>query len=490
MRTLIQGGWVIGNRSSGHDLLRDGEVVFESDRIIHVGYGFEGPVDARIDARGKLVAPGFIDSHVHSGHRALHRLLSDTGRPELLGQPFLEIALRRPGTSGADPRSAQGDISVQARFTIAELLRNGITTFIEFGSNPKVLDALAVEAVALGIRAWLGAGYESYKWVADSNGRRRREENEAQGEHEMDEALAFIEKCERHVSGRLAGLLVPRDTDTCSVPLLERTARISHERGLLVATHAAYSPWEFHDILASHGCTPIELLERIGLLHDRILIGHGNFLAGSGRFHHAGGRDLELLARSGATVSHCPINLIRRGRVLDSWASYRAAGVPIALGTDTYPRDMIMQMRAASYMAKMVTRDYFTAPAQELFDAATLAGARALGRQDIGKLSPGAKADIVVIDLTARDTLRYGPVRDPVRLLVECGIGDDVETVIVDGRTCVAERRLIGVDLDALRKTVQAEAETQWSGVAGWDPLGRTADERSPWSYPLREQRP
>lgn len=486
MRTLIQGGWVVGHGAHGHELIRDGSVVFESDRIIHVGHDFDGPVDARIDARGKLVSPGFIDSHVHSGHRALHRLLSDTGRPELLGQPFLEIALRRPGAAAADPRSAQGDLPLQARFTIAELLRNGITSFVEFGSNPRVLDALAAEVDALGIRAWLGAGYESYKWVADAQGRRRRKDDEAEGEHEMDQALAFIDKCAGRSGGRLNGLLVPRDTDTCSVALLERTARVSRERGLLVATHAAYNPWEFHDILSAHGCTPIELLDRIGLLRPQVLIGHGNFLAGPGRFHHAGGRDLEILAKSGATVSHCPINLIRRGRVLDSWLSYRAAGIPIALGTDTYPRDMIMQMRAASYMAKTVSRDYFAAPAEQLFDAVTLACARALGRDDIGRLAPGAKADIIVIDLSGGDTLRYGPVRDPIRTLIECGVGDDVETVIVDGRTCVAERRVIGVDLLALRQAAQAEAEQQWSGVAGWDPLGRTVDERSPWSFPLR----
>jgi cytosine/adenosine deaminase-related metal-dependent hydrolase len=484
MRTLIQGGWVVGHGSTGHELLRNGVVVFESDRIIHVGYEFDGPVDMRIDASRGLVAPGFIDSHVHSGHRALHRLFSDTGRPELLGQPFLEIALRRPGAGAGDARSALGDPKMQARFTIAELLRNGITSFVEFGSNPGVLQALATEAENLGIRAWLGAGYESYKWVADQKGRRKRQDHDGQGE--MDRALAFIDGLAGRASGRLSGLLVPRDTDTCSLALLERTARVAKDRGLLVATHAAYNPWEFHDILAAHGCTPIELLERIGLLNERVLIGHCNFLAGPGRMNYAGGRDLEILAASGATVSHCPINLIRRGRVLDSWQSYRAAGVPIALGTDTYPRDMTLQMRAASYMAKMLSRDYFAAPAEELFVAATIASARALRRSDIGHLSPGAKADIVVIDLSGGGTLRYGPVRDPIRSLVECGIGDDVQTVIVDGRICVDNGKVLGVDLEALRAAAQAEAERQWAGVSDWDPLGRSAEQRNPWSFPPR----
>ena len=82
MRTLVRGGWVVGFAGGNHTLLRDGVVVFEDDRIVHVGPRFEGTADHEIDARGKLVGPGFIDTHVHSGHRASHRLITDTGRPD------------------------------------------------------------------------------------------------------------------------------------------------------------------------------------------------------------------------------------------------------------------------------------------------------------------------------------------------------------------------------------------------------------------------
>jgi len=107
--------------------------------------------------------------------------------------------------------------------------------------------------------------------------------------------------------------------------------------------------------------------------------------------------------------------------------------VNIALGTDTYPRDMILQMRNASYFGKVASRNLKAATAAQVFEAATLGGAHSVGRSDIGRLAPGAKVDIVIIDLTGRDTLRMGPVRDPIKSLVDCGIGDDVDTVIVDG---------------------------------------------------------
>jgi 5-methylthioadenosine/S-adenosylhomocysteine deaminase len=187
------------------------------------------------------------------------------------------------------------------------------------------------------------------------------------------------------------------------------------------------------------------------------------------------------------TVSHCPVNIARRGRSLDSWERYRRAGVNLALGSDTYPRDLIMQMRMASYFGKVIGHDLRAAPASQVFEAATLGGARALGRDDLGRLAPGARADIIIIDLGGGDSVRYGPVRDPIKSLVECGIGDDVETVIVDGTVRMESRQIPGVDLAALRHRAQASAEEIWDRWQDWDPLGRTANESSPWSFPLND---
>src|SRR5271168_3745803 len=97
MRTAIAGGWIVGHQGGRHGLIRDGVVVYEGNKIVYVGKNFDGRVDNTIDAAGKLVAPGFIDTHVHAGHRASHRLITDTGRPMYYGQPFLEISVPRKG---------------------------------------------------------------------------------------------------------------------------------------------------------------------------------------------------------------------------------------------------------------------------------------------------------------------------------------------------------------------------------------------------------
>jgi 5-methylthioadenosine/S-adenosylhomocysteine deaminase len=154
------------------------------------------------------------------------------------------------------------------------------------------------------------------------------------------------------------------------------------------------------------------------------------------------------------------------------------------LGTDTYPRDMVLQMRNASYFGKVSSRNLKAATAGEVFEAATLGGARSVGRTDIGRLEPGARADILVIDMTGRDSLRMGPVRDPIKSLVDCGIGDDIDTVIVDGIVRVENGRIPNVDMASLRSQAQAAGERIWNGWANWDPHGRTADQMSPFSFP------
>jgi cytosine/adenosine deaminase-related metal-dependent hydrolase len=495
MRTKIEATWIVGHENGEHRLIRDGVLVYEGNKIVHVGTSFDGRVDKTIDAKGKLVAPGFIDTHVHSGHRASHRLITDTGRPMYYGQPFLEISVPKEGKIvKGDPRylkhgdaGAEAAFQLNAVFTVAELLRNGVTTFVEYGSQLRVQDALLAEVTRLGTRAYLAPGYDCGRWIGDERGRLKRVRNDQLGLDGLKTALDWIAKHDGASGGRVRGILVPREVETSSLEVLKRTRDAADDMKLPMATHAAYSVIEFYEVVREHMMTPIELLDDLGMLRPTLNIGHGNFIADNPNLNYSVARDLELMGRAGASISHCPINIVRRARVLDNWKKYQEAGVNIALGSDTYPRDMIMNMRTASYLGKIMSHTYFAATAGEVFRAATLGGAISLGRDDLGRLAPGALADIIIIDLSGRGTLRYGPVRDPVKSVVECGIGDDVDTVIIDGTVCMEGGVIPGVDLAKLRDEAQAAGEQVWATLAEWDPLGRTAEEACPWCYPMGE---
>src|SRR5258708_2699780 len=216
MRTLVRGGWVVGFAGGGHTLVPDGVGVYEDDRILHVGRRFHVGGDQR------YARP--TDADAEAGNRLL------------------------------------------ATFTVAEMLRNGTTTFMEFGSQVRVQEALLVEVERLGLRAYLGAGYDSGRWVGDDKGRLKRVVDEPTGRKEFDGALAFIRRVDGSVGGRARGLLAPREVETCSLELLRATRAVANEMRLPIVTHAAYNGSEFYEILLEHRMTPVELMDSVGLL--------------------------------------------------------------------------------------------------------------------------------------------------------------------------------------------------------------------------------
>lgn len=486
MRTRVKAGWLVGFESGGHRLLRNAELVYEGDRLIHVGtMPYAGHTDREIDATTSLVLPGFIDTHVHSGHRALHKLISDGGRPDLFGQPYMDVTIARPGTriqgypNYLSPEAAAADpgLALHAAFTVAELLRNGVTTFVELGAQVIVQDALWRECEALGVRGYLGPGYDSGRWQSDDEGRLTRVAYPDNGESLFRAAIEFIERTKQHGSDLVHGILVPREMENCTPTLLRNTVAAARDLAVPMATHASYNVIEFYEVVREHRKTPVEVLESVGMLQPSLNIGHANLISDSPRLNYSGGQDLKLMGSAGVSISHCPINIVRRARVLDSWKKYREAGVNMTIGSDTYPRDMIMNMRAASYHGKVMSHDLTSASAEEIFEAATLGGARSLGRDDLGRLCEGAKADVVIIELERQDSLRFGPIWDPIRTLVECGIGDDVTTVITSGVVRMENKQIKGVDLGVLRRDAQQRAEGIWGAMQDWDPLRRSADQ-------------
>lgn len=479
MKTLIKGGDIVAYHDGGHRLLRGGVLVIEDDRVAFVGRRHDGPVDRSLDATGKLVIPGLVNIHCHATTEAGGRLIADVGRRDFFQNGFLNYNASPPGIPGLDARA---DRTLGGRFALVEMLRNGCTTVVEMGAAD---DALVATAGALGIRAYLTPGYKSAAYRLGDGGQLLYEWDEGDGLRGLDRARRFIERYHGAHDDRVRGMLFPLQVDTCSPELLRATRKAADELGVGIEIHAGQNLLEFHEMLRRHGRTPVEHLADTGLLGRDAILGHCIISTAHRLAALPQGRDLELLAESGTSVAHCPLVFARRGNALESFHRYRAAGINIGLGTDTYPRDLISEMRWASLVCKIVEHDFTVATAADVFAAATLGGACALGRDDLGRLAPGAKADVVIVGL---DKLRIGPYRDPVRALVQCGTGDDVDEVLVDGRAVVRGGRVVGVDEERLRADAQREAERLWASVPEWDWRRRSAEDFSPPSFPPLER--
>jgi cytosine/adenosine deaminase-related metal-dependent hydrolase len=482
MRTLVQGGWVVGydRHRDGHELIRNGCVVFEDDHVVHVGRVFEGTVDRRIDATGKLVSPGFINAHLHAATNAGQAVFLDGLKADYFGSNFLGYVAPRRGA----PAPRAGDrAEVAGLYGLWSALRAGATTILDVGTMPGGVDAFTRVAGELGVRAYLGPGFRSANYVFEGS-RVVWDWDEATGTSGLDRAVAFAKDHDGGFGGRIRAMLYPGQLDTCTLDLLREARRWADELDVPIQLHAAMNLHEFHRIVEQHGKTPIELLDSIGFLKPRTGLGHSVFHNAHSWCHYPYGDDLGRLADAGVTVVHAPYKYAKMGVMLESFERYRARGINLAIGTDTYPQDIVHEMRWASLMCRMADGSFRVGRPQDVFDAATLGAARMLGRDDLGRLERGAKADIVVIDLLQT---HHGAVHDPIKSLIECGDGRDVETVIVDGQVLVEGCRPTRLDEQALLAAVRAEGERLWHAVPEWHWSGKTLDEIVPPSYPIRE---
>ena len=481
MRTLIQGGWVVGYDGHTHVLFPNGSLVFDGDRVIHVGHAFGGAVDHTIDARGKLVSPGFINCHLHAATNARQTVFIADDKLDYFGSNFIGyVAARRD----ASPPSNQTNTQLAGTYGMWSALRGGATTILDVGTMPGGVVAFTRLVGELGIRAYLGPGFRSAEYAFEGD-RVYWDWNEGNGTAGLGRAVDYVKRYDGAYEGRIRAMIYPGQMDTCTLELIRAAREAADDLDVPIQLHAAMNQREFHKILEQYGKTPIALLHSIGFLKPRTGLGHGVFHNRHSWCHYPYGDDLKMLADDGATIVHAPYKYAKMGIMFESFARYRAAGINIAIGTDTYPQDMIHEMRWASLMSRIADENFTVGKPRDVFDAATLGGAAHLGRDDLGRLAVGSKADIIIINLLQ---MHYGAVHDPIKSLVECGSGRDVETIIVDGQILVDQGTAVRFDEAAMLRDVQTEGERIWQSVPEWHWTGKSVDEIVPTSYPVLER--
>ena len=449
------------------------DIAFDESGITHVGGDYTGAAGETIDGGNLMVMPGLIDIHSHPAGEPFYRgIREEHGVVEMYMSGLFE--------RGCAYRPNPDAMAAAAAVAYCELLLSGVTSLADISPPyPGWLD----HAVASGMRTWLAPGFASARWRLENRHQVLFDWDEAGGRQKMDAALGLIEEAQNHDCGRLSGMISPMQIDTCTADLLRDAYDAARERGLPFTTHASQSVNEFLIMIDRHGKTPLQYADDLGILGPSTTIAHGIFTDEHSWTQWHTKDDVALLAGRGASIAHCPTPFARYGHVLENFGRYRAAGVNIGMGTDTLPHNLIEEMRWAAILARVAGRDIRAASTADVFHAATIGGASALGRQDIGRLALGAKADLVLVDL-AEPTMQ--PVRDPLRSLIYSAADRAVRDVFIDGRAVVKDRQVLTLDRTrALAELAEAQARME-ADVPETDYAGRTSREISPLTLALR----
>jgi len=467
MNTLIKNGTLISWDGDRHRVLESGEIVFRDNEIVFVGKNYDGDVDTTIDATGRLVIPGFVNSHLH---------LTDTpftkGYQEDVGSPtgpsgyqnYNALYKMLPGVRKASDPEAQ---FAGAECSLAELARSGSTTIIELGYDFEIGgggDISLTERIAeiiggTGLRCYSGPRFRTRFYGADTKGGVFYEDYPNDARERFDACIQFCRDWNGRFDDRLRTMLAPGQIDTCDPQLLKDTRRYADELKIPIQIHAGQSPFEFSRIKETENKTNVEYMMETGLLGPDFIIGHGQFMSDDGDVSSMAKHEIEALRDSKTTVCHLPWVKARRGGVINSIQKYQDLGIHQCLGTDNYPLDMFHEMQTAAIVCKIVEKSSIAALTQDVFHMATVGGADALGRPDLGRLAPGCKADIVFVRI---DTPKASPVYDPFKFLVLAASGDDVDRVIVDGKTIVENGDVLTIDVPEVVRRVNEASKRVW----------------------------
>lgn len=455
MKTKLKSSYVVGYDGRDHVLLKEAEVVYEGDSIIYVGKEYGEAVDETIDCGNAVLSPGFIDLNALGDidHDILH-IEADAQKSKnlLWSQEYMD--------NGPHEAMSEEEEAFKSLYAYTQLILNGITTampitsvfYKKWAETYDELAAAAHHAGNLGLRIYLGPSYQSGMRAVQEDGTIQLVWDEEAGSQGLDRAVRFIKEFDGAYDGLVKGMLAPERVECQTEESLKRTKAYSEELDVPIKLHAAQGSFEYHTIVGKHGVTPIRFLKDLGFLGPKTGIPHAHFIAGYSEAETGEGDDIDILSDTETTVIHCPLIMGRHSGGLESFAKYKRSGVNLAIGTDTFPPDMFQNIRTGSMISRLHEKRVEDSTFADFFRAATLGGAKFLGRDDLGRLAPGAKADIIAVDM---DGYHMGTTDDPIRTMIMSGSGRDIKLSIINGRTVMRDQQIPNIDLKEIQRKGQ-----------------------------------
>ena len=419
---VIKGATVITLDSKNH--VFQGDVLIEGERIAALGLSLAAKGAEVIDAHGQVLLPGFVQTHVHLCQTLFRGAADDLALIDWLKKRIW------PMEAAHTPES----IYASARLGIAELIRGGTTCALTMETvNHTEQVFRAVEES--GFRATVG------KCMMD-RGDQVPEGLREQTETSIAESLDLLERWHGAADGRIRYCFAPRFALSCSRELLERVGELAREHGVLVHTHASENEDEIQIVERETGRRNIEYLDEVGLAAPHVVLAH---------CVHLNDHEMEILRRTGTHVAHCPSSNLKLGSGIARVTEMIERGISVSLGADgaacNNRLDMLTEMRMAALIQKALHGPE-ALPALRVLKMATIDGARALGLEDeIGSVEVRKRADLTLFDL---DDLRTTPRPDPVSAIVYAAEASNINTVIIDGRVVMRDRKLTSLDEKAV----------------------------------------
>ena len=415
--------------------------------------------------------PGLINVHSHpSGEPLKKGFREEFGNPQLWWCPLYDRSfIYHAGLEGQ---------LASAEYAFCEMLLSGVTSVVDL-STP--YDGWHDLLASSGLRGWPVPMFGSAEWRTSNGHSVEYVWDEPGGMRALDDAIALCEAAERHPSGRLEAMLSPVTVDLCTEELLRSSLEVATERGWKAHVHASQSMVEFHEMTRRHGVTPIQWLDSIGFLGPSTVLAHGMFIDAHSWTKWPTDLDRGLLADSGTNLAHCPVVFSRHGQGLEDIGGYIRRGIPVGIGTDSYPHNVLEEMRTAATLGWMTTSNVGSVTTAELFTAATVGGSSLVGRSDLGRIDVGAVADIVLVDL---DHPSMSPVRDPLRSLIYTAADRAVRDVFVDGNHVVVDGAVTTLDYFDAARRLQEAGEQAERDVPLRHYAGNSAREISPLTLP------
>ncbi|MGB9180896.1 MAG: 5'-deoxyadenosine deaminase [Pyrinomonadaceae bacterium] len=415
---LIRGGTLL--TMDGKDSIVKGDLLIRDGRIAGIG-DVDDSADEVIDARGCAVLPGLIQTHIHLCQTLFRGAADDL--------PLIDWLKKRVWPMEA-AHNAQS-LRASARLGVAEMMKGGTTCALTMETVNHTEEVFRV-AEETGFRATIG------KCMMDKGDDVPAALHEETAQS-IKESLALLEEWHGRADGRIRYCFAPRFAVSCTRELLTQVASLALKHGVMIHTHASENQTEIEMVERETGQRNVAYLDSLGLTGNHVSLAH---------CVHLETEELETLARTGTNVTHCPSSNLKLGSGIARVSLMLERGINVSLGADGAPcnnrLDMFTEMRTAALLQKVLHgADALTAV--RALRMATIDGARALGlEEEIGSLEEGKRADVILVKL---DNLHSSPhPSDIASAIVYSAQPADVETVIIDGRTVMRERKLLTLD--------------------------------------------